>query len=328
MTEDWAADVRKYAANPDEDAIKGIIRYCGIALQKRDSSLVSFHDDAEVGRVRDNYLRKKLGLTNSDADLNSAIYAVGDQMKADRTKNRVTVYYLLAERFGKLGLFGGAEVIAPRPVVEPEAIREPAAEPVREPVRGNLERDVAVAAAMPAATMPMPAAQSGLGWVPWALGLLALAALVWWFMARRPAPIPDVPPARVATQPAAPLAAPPVAAPAAPRPTAPVLTPATSVHFANSSAALTPEDRALVRTAAESAKASGGTLAVTGYTDNTGSLGVNQAVARNRASAVRAALIADGVPADRVVMAPPDNVMAGASPAADPQARRVDIVRR
>ena len=28
--------------------------------------------------------------------------AIGDKMKGDRTKNRVTVYYLLAEHFGKL----------------------------------------------------------------------------------------------------------------------------------------------------------------------------------------------------------------------------------
>jgi hypothetical protein len=31
--------------------------------------------------------------------------AVGDQMKGDRTKNRVTVYYLLADHFGKLSAF-------------------------------------------------------------------------------------------------------------------------------------------------------------------------------------------------------------------------------
>ena len=27
-------------------------------------------------------------------------------MKADRTKSRLTFYYLLAERYGKLGMFG------------------------------------------------------------------------------------------------------------------------------------------------------------------------------------------------------------------------------
>lgn len=105
MAEDWAADVKKYAANADEKAIVGIVRHCGIALQKRDSSLVSFTDKEEVARVRDNFLKKKLGLTNPDADLDQAIAATADRMKADRTKNRVTVYYLLAEHFGKLSAF-------------------------------------------------------------------------------------------------------------------------------------------------------------------------------------------------------------------------------
>jgi len=105
MATDWAADVKKYAPNADPGAIAGIVRHCGIALQSRDASLVSFTDQAEVARVRDNFLKKKLGLTNSDAELDKAIAEVGEQMKGDRTKNRVTVYYLLADHFGKLPTF-------------------------------------------------------------------------------------------------------------------------------------------------------------------------------------------------------------------------------
>lgn len=102
MTENWAADVKKYVANADEKVIAGIVRYCGIALQKRDSSLVAFTDKEEVARVRDHFLKKKLGLTVPDAELDKAIMTVGDKMKGDHTKNRVTAYYLLAEHFGKL----------------------------------------------------------------------------------------------------------------------------------------------------------------------------------------------------------------------------------
>lgn len=105
MAEDWAADVRKYVSNPDANAVAGIVRYCGIALQNKDSSLVSFSDKEEISRVRTSFLKKKLGLTNPDADLDKAMMAVADKMKGDRTKNRVTVYYLLAEHFGKLPVF-------------------------------------------------------------------------------------------------------------------------------------------------------------------------------------------------------------------------------
>jgi len=105
MAEDWAADVKKYVRNPDEKAIAGIVRHCGIALQSRDASLVALSDAKEVERVRTSFLKKKLGLNKPDAELDKAIMAVGDKMKADRTKNRVTVYYLLAEHFGKLSTF-------------------------------------------------------------------------------------------------------------------------------------------------------------------------------------------------------------------------------
>lgn len=105
MAEDWAADVKKYAPDADDAAIKGIVRHCGIALQKRDSSLVSFSDKTEVDRVREGFLKKKLALTDSDADLDAALADVGQTLKGDRTKNRVTVYYLLADKFGKLDLF-------------------------------------------------------------------------------------------------------------------------------------------------------------------------------------------------------------------------------
>lgn len=112
MAEDWLADVKKYAPNADPAVVAAIVRYCGIALQKRDSSLVSMSDPTETGRVRENFLKKKLALTDSDDVLNAAIASVGERMKADRTKNRVTVYYLLAEHFGKLGLFGGGAAAA------------------------------------------------------------------------------------------------------------------------------------------------------------------------------------------------------------------------
>jgi aquaporin Z len=104
-SKDWAAHVRKYAANADDYAIAGIVRYLGIALRKRDSSLVAFTDKDEITLVRTNFLRKKLELPHSEAELNKAIADVGERMKGDRNKNRVTVYYLLADRFDKLSTF-------------------------------------------------------------------------------------------------------------------------------------------------------------------------------------------------------------------------------
>ena len=101
----WAADVKKYTSQVDEKAVAGIVRYCGIALQNKDASLVAFTDKQEVERVRDHFLKRKLGLSQADAELDRAISEVGEKMKAGHGKNRVTAYYLLAARFGKLPVF-------------------------------------------------------------------------------------------------------------------------------------------------------------------------------------------------------------------------------
>ena len=76
-----------------------------LVLSNRDSAYVACGDADEKGTVRENFLKKKLGLTNSEAELNAAIDAVCATMKEDRMKSRLAFYYLLAEKFGKLGMF-------------------------------------------------------------------------------------------------------------------------------------------------------------------------------------------------------------------------------
>jgi len=98
----YIEDIKKYASTVNEEAVAGIVRHCGIALRNRDSSLVAGTDPEELKRVRESWLKKKLALTESDADLDKAIHDVMQKMKADRAKGRVTVYYLLAEHFKKL----------------------------------------------------------------------------------------------------------------------------------------------------------------------------------------------------------------------------------
>jgi hypothetical protein len=99
---DHTAEVKKYAPNCNEAAVKGIIKHLGIALKSNDASMVACSSKSELERVRESWLKKKLALTATDADLDGAIKGVCEQMKADRSKSRVAFYYLLADKYGKL----------------------------------------------------------------------------------------------------------------------------------------------------------------------------------------------------------------------------------
>ncbi|MDE2446078.1 MAG: DUF2853 family protein [Alphaproteobacteria bacterium] len=101
MVLDYSADVKKYASNVNQAAVDAIVKYCGIALKGKDSQFVAMTDPAEVKRVVDGFCAKKLGLDAATAE--KAVLAAGEKMKADRTKHRVTVYYLVAEATGTMG---------------------------------------------------------------------------------------------------------------------------------------------------------------------------------------------------------------------------------
>ena len=102
MATDYLADVKRYAANADEKAVAAIVKHLGIALKSKDASLVSCTSKDELARVRDSWLKKKLAMGDDDKALDKLIKGVCETMKADHDKHRVTFYYLLAEKTGKL----------------------------------------------------------------------------------------------------------------------------------------------------------------------------------------------------------------------------------
>lgn len=104
----YAENVRKYASGYNQKAAEKIVGHLGIALRNRDSSLVSCSDQGELDRIREKWLRSKLGLAHSTADLDGAIAAICEKMQPEGgNKSRVTFYYLLAEHFGKLDDLAG-----------------------------------------------------------------------------------------------------------------------------------------------------------------------------------------------------------------------------
>lgn len=212
MATDWAADIKKFVPNADDEVINGIISYCGIALTKRDSSLVAFKDPEELAKVKSSFLRKKLGLTDSDDVLDKAIAAVGARMKGTNFKKRPTVYYLLLDHFGLHHMFkkgaaavaGGAagasiaavaaaplaaaSIPAAKPVLTPKVEPAPKVTPVATAAVPIAVVAAAVATASAAYKSPrvgpqnhfaMDDGKGGLGWILWLLAGLAFLWALW-----------------------------------------------------------------------------------------------------------------------------------------------------
>jgi outer membrane protein OmpA-like peptidoglycan-associated protein len=386
MAEDWAADVKKFVPDADDTVIAAIVRYCGIALQNRDSSLVSFTDPVETGRVRENFLKKKLGLTHGDEILDQAIAAVGERMKGVNFRNRVTVYYLLLEHFGLLHLFGkgagataaeagaaGAAAIGIAGLgaagVAAAAPSAAAAEPLvpPEPVAPSIAAPDPVGPGATAAASGLYGAQDedeskagGFGWWPWLLLALLALALLWWLFFRWPSQPSGtvsagderggvtagggvVPGGNVTADEtggggltsgggvrAADLSAAPaegtVTIPAGAGVTAETRNgkPVVKVYFDTGKTDVAP---AFTGTAdglkAWLAAHSGSTLAVSGYNDKTGNAAANAELSKERAKAVKAALVASGIPDASVALEKPaDTTDTSGSNAA---ARRVEV---
>ena len=100
--EKYYANVQKFDPKARKPVVQGIVKYCGASLKSRDASLVACSDEAELKRVANGFVTKKLGKT---ADQMELVKDVCQQMKEQRFKNRVTFYYLAAKKARKLGLF-------------------------------------------------------------------------------------------------------------------------------------------------------------------------------------------------------------------------------
>lgn len=103
----YAADLKdKCGMTPDMDLLTKVTIGCGPAIYNADSSTVAGTQPSELETVKNNFLIKKLGLSDS-AQLDSAIDAAMEKYgRANRNKYRAVVYYLLTKHFGKEAVYG------------------------------------------------------------------------------------------------------------------------------------------------------------------------------------------------------------------------------
>jgi len=106
LIEKYAADIKEhFGEKANMDLLKKVTIGCGPSIYNRDACTVSGTDPAEIATVKNNFLIKKLGLSDSKS-LDSAIATVMDKYgKSNRNKQRAVIYYVLAKHFNKESVY-------------------------------------------------------------------------------------------------------------------------------------------------------------------------------------------------------------------------------
>lgn len=102
----YAADLKdKCGVKADMDLLTKVTIGCGPSIYNADASTVSGSDASELATVKNNFLIKKLGLSDG-ADLDKGIASVMEQYgQSNRNKYRAVVYYLLTKHFSKESVY-------------------------------------------------------------------------------------------------------------------------------------------------------------------------------------------------------------------------------
>jgi hypothetical protein len=90
----------------DAELLAKVTKGLGPSIYKKDAETIACSSDDELSTVRENFLKKKLSLTNSDDELNDAIKKVCEKMgTSNRNKYRAIFYYLLTVAFNKESVY-------------------------------------------------------------------------------------------------------------------------------------------------------------------------------------------------------------------------------
>jgi len=101
---------RKFVADNnikiDDDLLAKVTVGLGPSIHNKNSELIACSSSSELATVRDNFLKKKLGLTLSDDELDGVIKEVCQEIGSSiRTKYRAVFYTLLVMKLEQEGYY-------------------------------------------------------------------------------------------------------------------------------------------------------------------------------------------------------------------------------
>ena len=98
--------VKDKGVDLDPDLLRKVTRACGPSIYSRDAETIAASQPTEMERLKNNFLIKKLGLSDGPK-LDDGIATVMDAYgRADRAKYRAVIYYMLTKHFGKDAVYG------------------------------------------------------------------------------------------------------------------------------------------------------------------------------------------------------------------------------
>lgn len=101
----YEAEVKKLNLDVDTSLLTAVAKGLGPSIYNADAETIASSDPDELGRVKTNFLIKKLGL-NDGPELDAAISEVIEQVGvSNRNKYRVIFYALLTKKFKKESVY-------------------------------------------------------------------------------------------------------------------------------------------------------------------------------------------------------------------------------
>jgi len=79
---------------------------CGPSIYNADASTVAGSDPSELETVKNNFLIKKLALSDGPELMDAINKAIDTYGRSERNKYRAVIYYMLTKHFGKEAVYG------------------------------------------------------------------------------------------------------------------------------------------------------------------------------------------------------------------------------
>ncbi|MBY5971635.1 hypothetical protein PSM7751_02911 [Pseudooceanicola marinus] len=107
LIEKYAEDLKtKCGMEPDMDLLTKVTIGCGPTIYDADASTVASSQPGELETVKNNFLIKKLGLSDGPELMTAIDSVVETYGKSERNKFRAVIYYMLVKHFGKESVYG------------------------------------------------------------------------------------------------------------------------------------------------------------------------------------------------------------------------------